>query len=142
MTSKSFFRGCLALPLLLPAIAWAWLPGMGTAILVLSLLVAGVPYLAFAIWLGRKLGHVPASDAVPMPIVLAPLHFLPFMSVAFFAWAIYQQGLDLPLVLTSVFTFLPIALFVLVFGYAYIGLSILLFEAFKRFGWIRTTTTS
>ena len=137
MTSTTFFRACLALPLVIPALAWAVLPGMGPAILVLSLVVAGLPYLLFASFLAWKLGRIPASEDVPGPIVFAPVTFLPFEFVAFFAWSVYQQGLDVPLVVTSVFTFLPIAIFVLVFGYAYIGMTVLMFEGFKRLRWIR-----
>lgn len=136
VTPRTFFRGSLALPLLIPALGWWLFPNMGTAILVLSLVMAGLPYLLFACFLSWKLGRVAQTGDVPRPILLAPLWFLSFELVAVLAWSAHLEGVGLNL-LGTLLGFLPIAMFLVMFGYFYVGAAILMFVWFRRRGWIR-----
>lgn len=136
VTPTTFYRGSLVLPLLIPALTWWLFPNMGTAILIMSLVIAGLPYLVFACFLIWKLGRVPANGDVPQPILLAPVYFLPFELAAFLGWSAHLEGFGLNL-LGALLGFLPIAMFLLMFGYFYVGATILLLVLFRGLGWIR-----
>ncbi|TDU32719.1 hypothetical protein DFR24_2119 [Panacagrimonas perspica] len=123
-------------PVLIPALTWWLWPNMGTAILIMSLVIAGLPYLAFACFLSWKLGRVPPTGDVPQPILLAPAYFLPFELVAVLAWSAHLEGFGLNL-LGALLGFLPIAMFLVMFGYFYVGATILLLVLFRRLGWVR-----
>jgi len=137
VTPTTFYRGSLVLPLLVPGLTWWLFPNMGTAILIMSLVIAGLPYLVFACFLIWKLGRVPQTANVPLPILLAPVYFLPFELVAVLAWSAHLEGFGLNL-LGALLGFLPIAMFLVMFGYFYVGATILLFLLFRRLRWIRT----
>lgn len=124
------------LPVLIPALTWWLLPSMGTAILIMSLVIAGLPYLVLACFLSWKLGRVPPTGDVPQPILLAPVTFLPFELVAVLAWSAHLEGFG-PNLLGALLGFLPIAMFLVLFGYFYVGATILLLVLFRRLGWVR-----
>lgn len=139
MSPTTFFRASLLLPIILPPFAWLLFKGMGTAILLMSMLFAGIPYLFFAAWMWVRLGRVAESRRAPKVIVLAPVLFLLPAGLAFVGWSGYSNGFD-QYVFLSLITFLPFAFFILLFGYLYVALTLAVYDRMSRAGWIRFRT--
>jgi hypothetical protein len=136
MTPAGFFRLTLLLPLAVPALAWMFTPNMLANIIVLSVVIAGIPYLLFALGMWFALGRLPPSMAVPGIVLLAPLLFLPLQGLAWMGWSAYTNGVGEGLI-GAAFAFLPFIFFILVFGYTYVVLAVLAFHFLSRAGHVR-----
>jgi hypothetical protein len=140
MAPIGFFRLTLLLPLAVPAFAWLFTPNMLANIIVLSVVVAGIPYLLFAAWMWFALGRSPGTLTVPGLILLAPLLFLPLQAFAWLAWSAYMNGFGEGLI-GAAFAFLPFVFFIIVFGYTYVVLAILAFHFLTHAGYVRLDET-
>ncbi len=140
MTPLAFFRVSLLLPLILPPLIWLLFKNMGTTVILMSVLIAGVPYLAFVAYLWVRLGALPASMNVPQPILMSPVLFLVPACIAFMLWSGYTSGFNqyLPI---SLIVFIPFGLFIVLFGYAYVGMTVLAYGLLTRAGFIHLPPT-
>jgi hypothetical protein len=131
MTPQTYFRISLVFPLALPAVAWLLSDGYLATILVLAGLIAGVPYVPFAIGVWIRLGRLAPTLEVPKVIRRAPLLFIPVEVFAFLCWTAYQHGLNWQALYGLVLAPL-IAIFTIAFGYCYVGLACALYEYLVR----------
>ena len=135
MSPNTFFQASLLLPMVLPLLVWAFFPNMGTAIGLMSVMMAGAPYVVFAAYMFVKLARLPQLLEVPQLILMAPILFLAPAAVAFMIWSGMTSGFNryLPV---SLMVFIPFAFFILMFGYTYVGMTALVFKGFVRAGWV------
>lgn len=125
MSVRSYYRWALALPLLVPALAWPLtllnpLPG-GLAVVAMflfwSMLVGGVPYVLFAagflLWMRGR-----SDDRVRRAILAAPLLFAVWLAICLTAFLAVDGTLA-----RSRESLGMITVFGLLFGYAYVGLA-------------------
>jgi hypothetical protein len=105
-------------------------------IMVMSVVVAGVPYLVFAIGMWFALARESATSAVPRCIRFAPLLFLPVEAIALLMWSAYTEGIGVN-ILAVAFLLVPISLYTVVLGYLYVGLATLPYLLLRRAGYIR-----
>jgi hypothetical protein len=129
MSRLAFYRVALAVPLVVPALVWGVLrliesPAGGpvtvvAVFLVFSGTIAGAPYGVFALATGVWIGRLTEAELGKFPIAM-PLLFLP----VFIAWLLLQsvlvgEGFQLWGFLEGC---LNLGMFVLLFGYGYVGL--------------------
>jgi hypothetical protein len=139
VTPRTYFRISLVLPLLVPAFVWP-LSGDNylATILVLAGLIAGVPYVPFAIGIWIKLGRMAPTLQVPEVIRRAPLLFIPVELIAFICWTMYQYGINWHAFYGLVLAPL-IAIFTIAFGYFYVGMACALYEFLVRKRYVRVS---
>ena len=129
MSRLAFYRVALATPLVVPALVWGVLrlvdsPAGGpvtvvAVFLVFSGAIAGAPYAVFALATGVWLGRLTEAKLRKLPMVM-PLLFIP----VFVAWLALQSaflggGFQLSGFLQAC---VNLGMFILLFGYAYVGL--------------------
>ena len=124
MSVRSYYRWALALPLLVPALAWLLAlvePGdvVRAALLLLywSVVIGGVPYLLFAAGFLLWMRRVP-EDRLRRGILLAPLVYTPVLLVCFTLFLAVDGALA-----SSSDSLGAITVVSLCFGYAYVALA-------------------
>jgi hypothetical protein len=130
-----FFRAALFLPVLLPL---AFLPldlNTGGGLLLLSLVFGGVQYVFFAAYLFHWVGRVKDPELIRRRSYVAPLAFIPVQAIGWLI-ACYFLKIFNPS-LSGIWTpLLVYATYILLIGYAYVGivnlLYLLIFKISKR----------
>jgi len=139
----AFFRISLLLPLIVPLLliplVWVF-PNQTTKTISLylgsSLSVGGIPYLLFSIYSFRWL-RGKSQRQVVWRAAVSPLIFIPIETVSFFVFlCIFSRYHGGPPVITLIILYM-IAMYVLLFGYGYVCLTLLLFFLAKKMRFIR-----
>lgn len=130
---KNFYRGALVLPLMLPALLLLVGSGAVPAILLLSLWFAGAPYLIFALLTFVWISRTQSRERLCSIMWMAPLVFLPFSVTG---WLLHQwlERTSNPDLVVSAAELLPIAVFTILIGYAYVLLVQVTFFVLRRIG--------
>jgi hypothetical protein len=138
MKPSTYFRTCLLLPLLIPLIAFPLTPGNALAsILITSIVVAGVPYVFFAIGTWFLLKKQSQTTSIPRCILFAPLLFIPIETIALTIYSAYLHGISINTFI-GVLVLLPLqSLYTLIFGYMYVGFGTLIYLLLRKTGYIR-----
>ena len=149
ISTRTFYRGALALPLVLPwiAVPMGWWVGGWMAwvshVLVLSLLVGGVPYLLALPLLWQRIGRARTPAGQRRVVYTAPLICAPLMGVAWVLVYGLSEGwgpVDVPVASRLgelAMSLATVSAYVLVLGYGYAMLTQALFHLARRSGWIR-----
>jgi heme/copper-type cytochrome/quinol oxidase subunit 3 len=143
MKPLTYFRACLLLPLLIPLIALPFgtrnAPG---AVLIFSVIAAGVPYLFFAVAMWFYLARQSQAASMPRSILFAPLLFLPVEAIVLTMWSVYLHGARADTMI-GVLVLLPLlSLYTLVVGYVYVGLVSLIYALLREAGYIQVTSAT
>jgi hypothetical protein len=130
---KNFYRGALALPILLPTLLLPFESSAMSAVLLLSLWFAGAPYLLFALLTLVWIGRTQRQERLCAVIWMAPLGFLPFSMTG---WLLHQwvERTSNPDLVVNAAELLPIAVFTVLVGYAYVLLVQFTFFVLRRMG--------
>ena len=116
---KNFCRGALVLPILLPVLLLPFETSVVSAVLMLSVWFAGVPYLLFALLIFIWIGHTRHREYLALIMWMTPLAFLPFSLIGWFLHEWIERASN-PNLVVSAADLIPIAVFALLVGYAYV----------------------
>lgn len=129
----NFYRGALLTPIFLPILLLSFDIGNFSSLILMSLWFAGLPYIFFVILGFIFIGRIQSFDREVLIIGIAPFLFLPFVLIGrlFFQWI---ERTSNPNLVIDAFQFIPIAVFTLLLGYAYVLLTYFVFLALRKIG--------
>lgn len=120
MRARSFFRGSLVLPILLPLALLPFDANAVSVLLILSLGFGGIAYLVFAVLIFLRLGQLSTAESMERLLFKAPLLFIPIQAATWVLW-FYIQKFSNP-DLTGGWEALPaFGFYGLLIGYAYVA---------------------
>jgi hypothetical protein len=132
MTPRAFLRALLALPLVVPVLAFASGSTSSVAFLLLmSVAFGAVPYLATAAFLWFRIGRCNTQKSAIALIFAAPLLFAPLQAIAWLLWSWLN-----PSEATGLAAALALAAYGLFFGYLYAAFATVAFLAAVRAGFV------
>lgn len=131
----TFFRALLLLPLLLPVSALFFGINAAIAVLVLSVRIGGLAYLAFGCLVFFGLGRIRSESQLHKLIWLSPILYMPILIVGWFAQVLIGR-MKTPGLQMSAADVLPLVVYGLLLGYLYVVVAELLFAIFKNYGWV------
>jgi len=120
MSPVSFFRLALALPILLPLVLLPFGLNTVVALLAMSLAFGGVQYLLFAAYLFWWVGHVKDPARIRRMSYIAPIIFIPIQAIGWIVYG-YIKKLSNPELVGIWESLIPFAVYILLIGYAYVG---------------------
>jgi hypothetical protein len=143
MKPSTYFRTCLLLPIVIPLIALPLTPGNALAsILALSLVVAGVPYIFFAIATWFLLKKQSQTTSIPRCVLFAPLLLLPIETIALMIYSAYLHGISVDSFIGVLVVMPLLSLYTLGVGYLYVGLGSLIYVLLRKTGYIQFASAS
>jgi hypothetical protein len=128
---KSYYRGTLVIPILLPIVTLPFELGIVSTILLLTLWFSGLPYLLFAILTYVWIGRMSHPERLVQLMWVTPLVFLPF-SIMGYLLIQSIMGASIFSSKVGVAELLPISVYSLAIGYAYVILVQVLFLLLDR----------
>lgn len=133
MKARSFFRGSLIFPILLPLVLLPFDANVVSVILILSLGFGGVAYLVFAILMFLRLGRLSTAESMERLLFKAPLLFIPIQAATWILW-FYIQRFSIPN-LAGGWEAIPIfGFYGLLIGYAYVSFVYLFYVLLIKMG--------
>lgn len=125
MSPRTFFRLALLMPIATPPLLLPFGTNIFATLLYMSLIFGGVQYIVFALVLFIVIGKLKVTKQIKQLMYWAPLMYLPFQAIGWFAFSHLQDQSSLGLIDTWS-ALLPFVVYSLLIGYAYVGLALLL----------------
>jgi len=133
----TFLKILLVMPLLSAFLISFKVNAVG-AILLLSLKIGGVPYIVFAALIFFGLNRMRSGAQVHKLICLSPILFLPILIIGYYASVLIERAKGVN-VQFAAGDMLPLVVFGLLVGYAFVILTEVLFAICKSIGWVAET---
>lgn len=135
MKTLTFYRIALGLPLAVPLLAYPLDRSPLSGVLLMSVVFGGVQYLLFALVLGARLGRLQEPARIDRALWRTPLLFLPVQAIGWLLFVLVRG--DLGTFYGALWMLLPLGIWCLVLGYAYVGMARLACAALRWLGWVR-----
>jgi hypothetical protein len=119
ITVKGFYRIAVLLPIAIPVLLLPFNASFLSAVLLLSAWVGGLAYIAFALFVLFLIGRIQGETKIGVLIWSSPLIFLPFSMVGWIVQQVVARFFNPDLVLNAA-DLLPISVFSILVGYAYV----------------------
>lgn len=129
----NYLRGALLLPIVLPMLLLQIGSGVVMAVLLISLWIAGIPYLVFALLVLFYVGGSQSRERLCSLMWAAPLGFLPFSVVGWLVHQLIERASNPDLVISAA-DLIPIVFFTFLMGYAYVFVVNFVFVVLRRIG--------
>jgi len=133
MTARTYFRLSLLLPLTAPLVAAVFGVNGITAVIVMSLLFSGIPYLLFASGLYVLIGKLDGRRTLRLLSLAVPVLFVP-VNALFWVVPLLLVSADAGSANGAWNTLTILSVYILVLGYAYIAIVNVGLSIFDRLG--------
>ena len=140
MKTLTFYRIALGLPLAVPLLVFALDRSALGGVLIMSAVFGGAQYLLFALAFGAWLGRLQAPAAIERALWRTPLLFQPVQAIGWLL--VFDVQVEPGAIYGALWMLLPLALWCLVLGYAYVGLARLACGVLRRLGRVRDPATN